>query len=112
MEKKIETARPCRKFDFKRLGPFPISEKISDVNFRLDLPQSMRVHNVFHVSLLEPYRQNMIANRVPPMVTPVDAEDSDVFEVAQSVDSRLVSGKLQYLVHWKGYEKADRSWKS
>ena len=108
--KNIKTIRPCRKFDFKLLGPFKISEKVTDVNFRLDLPQSMKVHNVFHVSLLEPYRKNVIDNRVPPIVTPVESDSLDVFDVEDIIDSRFVSGKLQYLVHWKGYGPADRTW--
>jgi hypothetical protein len=40
-------ARYCR--------PFEILEKIGPVAYMLALPASMRVHNVFHVSLLNKY---------------------------------------------------------
>jgi hypothetical protein len=36
-------------------GPFEILEKIGLVSYMLALPASMRVHNVFHVSLLNKY---------------------------------------------------------
>ena len=41
----------------KRYGPFKVSQKISPVAMRLDLPQSMKIHNVFHTDLLLPYKE-------------------------------------------------------
>ena len=49
----IKTTRLCDKLDYRRLGPFRINEKINDVTFRLDLPPQLRIHPVFHSSLLE-----------------------------------------------------------
>jgi hypothetical protein len=36
-------------------GPFEILENIRPIAYMLELPTSMRVHNVFHVSLLKKY---------------------------------------------------------
>jgi hypothetical protein len=36
-------------------GPFEILEKIGSVAYMLAIPASMRVHNLFHVSLLKKY---------------------------------------------------------
>ena len=36
----------------RRLGPFEVIEEISPVVYKLRLPESWRVHNVFHASLL------------------------------------------------------------
>ena len=41
----------------KQYGPFRISEKISPVAYQLDLPPTMKVHNVFHINLLMPYKE-------------------------------------------------------
>ncbi|MCO5609475.1 hypothetical protein L7F22_063702 [Adiantum nelumboides] len=38
-------------------GPFKIIDQVNDVTFRLDLPSSWKIHNVFHVSLLRPYME-------------------------------------------------------
>jgi hypothetical protein len=41
----------------KRQGPFRIIKKISPVAFRLALPASWQIHDVFHASLLTPYHE-------------------------------------------------------
>ncbi|KAI3462633.1 hypothetical protein Pfo_019296 [Paulownia fortunei] len=36
-------------------GPFPIVAKVGKVSYRIDLPSSLKIHPVFHVSILKPY---------------------------------------------------------
>jgi len=59
--KNIKTKRPFKKLDYKLRGKFEI-EKLCGTNaYRLKLlPLSGKIHLVFHVNLLEPYRQNTI----------------------------------------------------
>ena len=59
--KNIKIKRLSSKLDFKKLGPFRIEKVLLDVSYRLELPRNIRIHPVFHVSLLEP---------VPPNVKP------------------------------------------
>jgi hypothetical protein len=40
--------------DHKKFGPFKIKRNIKDVSFELCLPPTMKIHPVFHISLLEP----------------------------------------------------------
>src|SRR5712672_435260 len=44
----------------RRQGPFHVTEVISPVAYRLALPLSWGIHNVFHASLLLPYRETVI----------------------------------------------------
>jgi hypothetical protein len=45
--------RLSTKLDFKKLGPFKILEKISLVNYKLQLLKNSRLYLVFYVLLLE-----------------------------------------------------------
>src|SRR5258707_12678710 len=45
------------KLALKCYGPFQITREISPVAYQLRLPIAWNIHNVFHVSLLSPYRE-------------------------------------------------------
>jgi len=58
LPRNIETTRPSKKLDYKKIRPFKILTKIGTSAYRLALPPSMAIHNTFHISLLEPYQEN------------------------------------------------------
>ena len=70
----------------------------------------MQVHDVFHVSLLEPHVPNTFPSRVvaPPLAIHVD--NIPEFEVQSVLDSKFWYRKLYYFVEWVGYDVNDRSW--
>ena len=49
--KNIISTRPSKKLDDKRYNPFKIKALVDSL-YRLDLPKTMRIHNVFHTKLL------------------------------------------------------------
>ena len=110
LRRNIATRHPSSKLDYKRLGPFTIADQINPVAFRLNLLLSMKVHDVFHVSLLEPYVPNTLPGQLeePPPPDIVDGEPE--YEVEEILDSRIFRRKLQYLVSWKGYDISEWSW--
>jgi len=110
LRRNIATTRPSDKLDYRRLGPYHVTEKIGKVAYRLQLPASMKVHPVFHVALLEPFRPNDIPGRVQDPPPPVSIGGQEEFEVDAILDSRLHRGKLQYFVHWKDWPISSRTW--
>ena len=40
------------------VGPFPVEAQVGANAFKLTLPNTMRVHPVFNVSLLQPYQED------------------------------------------------------
>jgi len=106
----IKTRRPSRKLDDKNHGPFQIEKIVSPLAARLTLPRKWKIHNVFHVSLLEPYRTS--EHRVPPDPAKVlresddieQSEEYDVDEVMSSVERGQGNNKrILYLVKWLDY---------
>jgi hypothetical protein len=107
--------RPSKKLDYKYAGPFEILEQVNDVSFRLKLPREMKVHDVFHVSLLEVHEENTIPGRyqkAPPTVLLKgdDGEIQEEYEIESILAKRKRRRKTEYLVHWRGYGIEDRTW--
>jgi hypothetical protein len=47
------------KLDYKKLGLFKIEEVISDTNYKLSLPLSIRIYLIFYILLLEKALRNV-----------------------------------------------------
>ena len=103
LTKNLSTTRPSRKLDHVKVGPFFVRKKKSDVNFELDLPKEMRIHPVFHVSLLEPADPQTPVQTRGPKLSP---ENEYEVEAIKDYDKK----SQLYLVKWKGYDDDDNTW--
>ena len=70
----------------------------------------MKIHPVFHVSLLEKFCKNKIPNRETPKAEPVIIDGNEYYEVKELLDRRRRHGKTQYLVDWIGLGVSERTW--
>ncbi|CEL62765.1 hypothetical protein RSOLAG1IB_05124 [Rhizoctonia solani AG-1 IB] len=91
------------------LGPFEIVERISDQAYCLELPTTMRMHDVFYVGLLSKVKRNELQawENWPPPIT-VDGEEE--YKVEGIMDSRESKGRWEYLIKWKGYGPEESTW--
>jgi hypothetical protein len=104
IRKNIKTTRPNSKLDFKKIGPFRIQQKISDTNFRLSLPENMKIHPVFHVALLE------AAPNDTPVERNLEANDTEEFVVERILDHQQRNGKTEYLIKWENCGHEENTW--
>ena len=82
-----------------KLGLFRIIERIGKVNYRLELPESMRIHTVFHVALLE---RAPLEAQVDTSVVVTNNEEEE-YEVEKFLDCQYIKKQPYYLTKWKGY---------
>ena len=108
----MSTNRPSKKLDYKKIGPYPIIAKINDVAFKVKLPRNMRIHPVFHVSLLEPAFADPDPNRKRPPPPPLLIDAEFEYVVEGILDSRYFRNKLQYLVKWQGFSQQESTWEA
>ncbi|KAF8751795.1 hypothetical protein RHS01_08401 [Rhizoctonia solani] len=104
---KLKTLSP--KLTEQRLGPFRVTEKISDRAYRLELPPTMRIHDVFYVGLLSKVKRDKkrnFENRPPPVT--VDGEEE--YKVEGITDMEERNGKWFFRVKWKGYGSEENTW--
>jgi hypothetical protein len=89
---------PSRKLAPRREGPFEIAQLIFPVAFRLRLPPTWKIHDVFHASLLSSYRETVEhgPNYSNPPGDLIGGEEE--YELDRILSHRGARGRRQYLV--------------
>jgi transposase InsO family protein len=96
-----------KKLSARFVGPFQIRDVVGSQAYRLALPTSYKIHNVFHVSLLELWNQRAGEEPAQPMPLAVEA---DAWEVAAILGAKKQGGQQYYLVQWKDWPEEYNSW--
>jgi hypothetical protein len=88
-------------------GPFMVPEKIAEVTYRIELLAGAKLHNVFHVGLLKPFKGTPPATQ--PQL-PAISHGHVCTEPESVLKGHLARGVQQVLVQWKGQEASSTSW--
>jgi hypothetical protein len=100
------------------VGPFKVLQKVNPVAYKLDLPASLKIHPVFHASLLKAYEPGRVSPPPPPDVVDGEYEweveailaHKDVQVRRKKNRNRTPVFKRQYLVKWVGEDEAHNTW--
>ncbi|MCO5589090.1 hypothetical protein L7F22_043056 [Adiantum nelumboides] len=113
LRKKKGKERLYPKLSMRYYGPFQITERINDVSFRLRLPDTWRIHNAFHLSLLKPFRGDVPDDGEPDEQPEVEEnEEILVSEQILAHKDTKTKGKVRrrFLVKFKNYPALDAKW--
>ncbi|MCO5602898.1 hypothetical protein L7F22_057038 [Adiantum nelumboides] len=103
------------KLAFKYCGPFEIFRRAGEQAYELALPPHMRIHNVFHVSLLKKYVFDPlhILNHDDAILVNQKEFQMEPEQVLEVKERKLRHRTLrEVLVKWKGYTVEDASWEN
>src|SRR5579863_1316705 len=107
----LQTTHPKAKLAPKCYGPFKIIWALA-TNCKLELLSQMRIHLVFHNSLLKPYKETpgheLNFPRPPPEIVAGEEGHYEIEKILKVCPTRNRKS-VQYLIHWKGYPDSDNS---
>ena len=108
---KGNTTKKNKKLSDQLIGPFEIIRKVSDLAYELKLPNNMRCHPVFHVSLLEPYHENEFPNRRNTRRRNINLTTDTINRSPERIiKMKTFNNKNRYLIKWKGCDSNENTW--
>ena len=108
--KNLKIGYPTRKLAPKREGPFLIEEVISTHAYKLKLPLQWKIHPVFHVGLLTPFKETDThgPNYLKP---PPDLIEGEFEHEVEAIVAHWKQGqRVRYLIKWAGYPTSENTW--
>ena len=93
-------------------GPFEIIQKVGKVAYKLQLPPTAKIHNVFHVSQLKAaIGTSLPPSTIPPQLTSdmvLETEPEAVLGVRNVAHGSQIL--VEVLIQWKGLPEFDATW--
>ena len=103
-----------RKLKKRFVGPFFVLKRVGKVAYELELPQTWRIHPIFHPSLLRPFNTSTWSIPTDPAAEELELEDNEPYDVERLLRWRWrgPSGRRykEFLVLWTGYPIDEASW--
>ena len=106
----LTTTHPTVKLAPRCYSPFLITCVISRTSYQLKLPPQWKIHNVFHATLLTPYKETTLNGSRNQEPAPELIDGQPEWEVEQILRVRRYRRQVQYLVRWKGFSEAHNTW--
>ena len=109
--KGIDIDTPSRKLSDKRHGPFEIIEQIGDVSYRLKLPTTWKIHDVFHISKLTPFTTPTFPSQSSQSNTP-SLTSTDDRSLQSILEHKSLRHKTIFLTLLSGESPENARWLS
>ena len=108
----LKQAKKDNKLAPKYYGPYKVVQRIGTMAYKLELPASLHLHPVFHVSCLK----KVIGDKLPiqTIFLELDDEGKIILEPEAITDTRgrkLRNRSIsEYLIKWKNLPAEDSTW--
>ena len=90
------------KLNHRYYGPYKIIKQINNVSYKLQLPTTSKIHDVFHVSLLKRFHTDETWGR--------EATNNMPCEPEAILKAQVRRGRKRYLIKWQGRSLVEASW--
>lgn len=95
-------------------GPFTIHSRVGEVAYRLNLPPTAKIHNVFHISQLKKaIGDSPVSAEIPPQISPemvFTAEPESLLEVRKQ--NQTDTSSTEVLIKWKDTPVWEATWEN
>ena len=109
--KNLKLKYRSKKMQPKRLGPFKVIGIIGSRAYRLELPSQWKIHDVFHISLLSPFRTTDTHGPSFSQPPPDIINGEEEYEVEGIINHRVKrSGTIEYLIKYLSYDENESKW--
>ena len=95
----LNTKRPAKKLDWKNASPYKVEKVVSSYAYRLKLPDTVKIHPVFHTSVLRPAAplSDALPEQIQNPPPPVKVDGEDEYFIKKIDDIKYNKQKRQYI---------------
>ena len=107
--KNLKTLYESKKIAPKCKGPFKIINVLKPLTYQLKLPTQWKIHPIFHVNLLTPFRETNVHGPNYLKLSPDLINKEEKYKVEAIIAHQKHGRWNQYLIKWKGYPMSGNS---
>ncbi len=102
LRRNIKMKRSNNKLNHMKLESFEILEEKRLINYKLNLSTFMKIHLIFHISLLKSANLNSL---IQTESSEIDSKNQNVeYEVKNILNQQNIKDQSHWLIKWKDYE--------
>ena len=100
------------KLELRFYGPYKVLQKIGEVTYKVELPATAKIHNVFHVSSLK----RVVGQHVTTQTELPELDEEGKLILKPEVILEVLTKRLcfrditKYLIKWKKFPTEDATW--
>ncbi len=110
LKRNIKMKRSSNKLNHMKLESFEILEEKRLINYKLNLSAFMKIHLIFHISLLKSADLN---SSIQTKSSEINSKNQNIkYKVKDILNQQNIKDQSHWLVKWKNYEHIKNTWES